>query len=227
MVGSNGSGVGNKRRQPEWRDTVVTVSADNPAPPAVGAAPSSAWEGSALLAAGLALAGSLYLSMGMGLNACPLCFYQRTFLMAVAGVLGVGSALRLAAPAGTLSLLALPLALAGLGVALVHNFLVWSGVLVCPGGLCGLGAAPLQSLVAYLIVTALLLPGALRRQVSIPAPALRAVGLAALGTAFAVFAVLSSPPLPPFNPKYDAAGQRLLRGCEAARSTAPLSDTVK
>ena len=44
-------------------------------------------------ATGLALvgtAGSLYLSLGMGLKACPLCFYQRTFVMAALAVLLVG-----------------------------------------------------------------------------------------------------------------------------------------
>lgn len=37
-----------------------------------------------------ALLGSLWLSIGMGLKACPLCLYQRTFVMGVAAVLGVG-----------------------------------------------------------------------------------------------------------------------------------------
>ena len=36
------------------------------------------------------VAGSLYLSLGLGLIACPLCFYQRTFAFAVLGVLILG-----------------------------------------------------------------------------------------------------------------------------------------
>ena len=34
-----------------------------------------------LLVALLAVTGSLWLSIGMKLKACPLCFYQRTFVM--------------------------------------------------------------------------------------------------------------------------------------------------
>jgi disulfide bond formation protein DsbB len=116
------------------------------------------WEPLALAAAILTLVGSLYLSMGMGLVACPLCFYQRTFIMGVVGVLGVGMALRLPLAPGTLSLLALPLAVAGLGVALIHSNLVWTEVLACPLGIFALGSAPFQSLIAYAVVTALLLP---------------------------------------------------------------------
>jgi disulfide bond formation protein DsbB len=178
------------------------------------------WERLALFAGTLTAAGSLYLSIGMGLNACPLCFYQRSFIMAIVAVLGVGMALGIAPVPGSLSLLALPLAAAGLGVAAVHTGLVWSSVLVCPAGIFGLGTAPLQSLIAYAIVTALLLPGALQRSVARPAPAPRAVGLLALGALFALLSVRSSPPLPPFNPKYDAAGQRILRACEPAGPTA-------
>jgi len=177
------------------------------------------WERLALVAATLTAAGSLYLSMGMGLNACPLCFYQRSFIMAVASVLGVGMALRLAPVPGSLSLLVLPLAAAGLGVAAIHTGLVWSNVLVCPLGFFGLGPAPLQSLIAYVLVTALLLPGALRRDAAGPAPAPRAVGLLALGAVFAILSVRSSPPMPPFNPKYDEAGHRILRACEPAGPT--------
>lgn len=174
------------------------------------------WEPAALVAALLTLVGSLYLSMGMGLVACPLCFYQRTFIMAVVGVLGVGWALRLPLPAGSLSLLSLPLSVAGLGVALVHCALVWTNVLACPVGILGLGTAPLQSLVAYAVVTALLLPGAARRGLSALPAVPRILGLAALGAVFTLFSVLSSPKLPPFNPKYDESGKRLLIGCERA-----------
>jgi disulfide bond formation protein DsbB len=175
------------------------------------------WERLALLAAGSTLAGSLYLSMGMGLNACPLCFYQRTFIMAVVGVLGVGLALRLPVAPGTLSLLAVPLALSGLGVAAVHSSLVWSGVLACPRGVFGLGSAPEQSLSAQVVVTALLLPGAARRDLACLGAAPRLASLAALAGALVVFSVLSSPKLPPFNPRYDASGNRILVACERAR----------
>jgi disulfide bond formation protein DsbB len=191
--------------------------------------PSSAarWEPIALAAAIVALIGSLYLSMGMGLVACPLCFYQRTFIMGVVGVLGVGMALRLPLAPGSLSLLALPLAVAGLGVALIHSNLVWTEVLACPLGIFGLGSAPVQSLIAYGVVTALLLPGALQRGAALVPAIPRVVGLVALGAAFTAFSVLSSPKLPPFSPEYDEAGKRILKGCERAKPepTAPAAQS--
>src|SRR5437588_24591 len=74
---------------------------------------------SALAVAVLGTVGSLLLSLGLGLKACPLCFYQRTFMMSVMAVLGMGLVLGSERP-GRLCLLALPLAVAGLGVAMFH-----------------------------------------------------------------------------------------------------------
>ena len=59
------------------------------------------------------LVGTLYLSLGLGLRACPLCFYQRICVMGVAAILVVGLVAGGARP-GLLSLLALPLAVGGL-----------------------------------------------------------------------------------------------------------------
>ncbi len=42
----------------------------------------------------LMLLGSLYMSIGMGLKACPLCLYERSLVMAVVGVHGLREALR-------------------------------------------------------------------------------------------------------------------------------------
>jgi disulfide bond formation protein DsbB len=78
--------------------------------------------------------GSLSLSWLLGLKACPLCFYQRAFAMGAAGVIGVG----LASGMGkmkTLSLVALPVSVAGLCVALFHVSLELRGILECPEGL--------------------------------------------------------------------------------------------
>src|SRR5260370_8662109 len=58
----------------------------------------SGWVWAALLVALIALAGSLWLSMGMGLKACPLCFYQRTFVMAPVAVLVFGLPGRVSRP---------------------------------------------------------------------------------------------------------------------------------
>src|SRR5262245_8623293 len=50
----------------------------------------SLWTCLALLASLVGVAGTIYLSLGLGLRACPLCFYQRVFIMGVAAVLAVG-----------------------------------------------------------------------------------------------------------------------------------------
>src|SRR2546426_4215289 len=115
----------------------------------------------ALAVAVAALAGSLALSMALNLKACPLCFYQRTFAMSVVAVLGMGLLLDVGR-GGRLSLLALPLAMGGLGVALFHVFLELTDKLECPVGLLGLGTAPQQSLAIFLILFGVLLIDTLR-----------------------------------------------------------------
>ena len=112
----------------------------------------------ALLFSAAAVAGSLFLSLGMDLNACALCFYQRAFALGLVGVLGVGL-LVLREQRSRLVVISLPLAVAGLGVAGFHTFLVASGKLECPAGIANLGTAPLQSLVVYALITAALLWG--------------------------------------------------------------------
>src|SRR5437870_98945 len=74
------------------------------------------WAWACLAAALATAAGSLYLSLGLNLRACPLCFYQRAFALSLVGVLGAG----LLTGRGRLGPLAFPLAIAGLGVALFH-----------------------------------------------------------------------------------------------------------
>lgn len=44
----------------------------------------------AITLAFLATCGSVFLSVGLGLKACPLCFYRRSFAMSVFAVLLVG-----------------------------------------------------------------------------------------------------------------------------------------
>src|SRR5436853_4078529 len=94
-----------------------------------------------LLIALMVLAGSLWLSIGMKLKACPLCFYQRTFVMGVVAVLGIGL-LTGGRHRAVLNLLTLPLAVAGLGVAVFHVYLELTGKLECPAGVLGIGTAP-------------------------------------------------------------------------------------
>src|SRR5688500_14959474 len=87
-------------------------------------------EWAVLLFSLLAVAGSLYLSMGMKLKACPLCFYQRSFAMGVAAVLAMGLPTG-RRQAGLLTLV-LPMIVAGLGVAGFHVYLEIAGKLECP-----------------------------------------------------------------------------------------------
>ena len=146
----------------------------------------------ALFAALVASLGSLWLTLGMELKACPLCLYQRASVFAVAAVLAIGVLMRERGEAGV-CLAALPAAVAGLGVGIFHNYLEYSGKLVCPKGIAGIGTAPQQALVAQAIVTLLLLVGGRRRIV---------VGLTALviGGVMAGLLIQSAPPLPEPKP---------------------------
>jgi disulfide bond formation protein DsbB len=113
------------------------------------------------LLAVIGLAGSLWLTIGMELKPCPLCYYQRTFVMAVVGILGVGL-LTSARRSSPLSILALPAALGGLGVALFHEYLELTGKLECPLGIGNIGSAPLQSVILLAILTYVLVRDAVR-----------------------------------------------------------------
>lgn len=158
------------------------------------------WTSLALLMAVAGTAGSLFLSLGMGLVACPLCFYQRTFLMGVVGVLAVGLLGTRNINPSMFSLLSLPLAVGGLGVAVVHINLEITRKLECPAGVFNLGTAPQQSLALFLLVTALLLVDILRPQEKRP-PMMGGMLAIILGFAFS-FGCLVSAPKPNPNPDY-------------------------
>jgi disulfide bond formation protein DsbB len=146
----------------------------------------------ALIAAVVSVAGSLYLSLGMGLIACPLCFYQRTFAFAVLGVLCVGVFTR-AWQSGFVNLMAFLPAVAGGVVAAFHTYLDGTGRLICPKGILGIGTTAQQSLASFVLIMACLVPGLaqdLRRKVFSAA----AVGWSAiLGGLFAYGCIVSSP----------------------------------
>lgn len=146
----------------------------------------------AVLAALLAVAasaGSLWLSIGMKLKACPLCFYQRTFVMAVAALMVTGLLARMSR--GTLCLLAVPAAAAGFGVAAFHVWLELSGRLECPAGVMSLGSAPQQSAALLGLLFVVLVAGAWRAV----APGAVA-GATILGALMAWGSIASAPPLP-------------------------------
>lgn len=119
----------------------------------------------AWLLASVATLGALFFSMVMDRAPCVLCWYQRIFMFPLPLVLGVG----------LLSLdprsvrYALPLALCGLGVAVYHCLLylgvIPAGMQPCTQGvscaeaqieLAGFVTIPLLSLLAFILITALL-----------------------------------------------------------------------
>ena len=142
----------------------------------------------------LAAVGSVYLSVGMGLKACPLCFYQRTFAFAAFGVLLVG--LLIGAQRSGLSLLTLPMSVGGLGVAGFHVFLELNGTLECPKGLLGMGTVPQQALLAFALLTGLLVLAILSEGAESGTLSAALVGTVVLGLVFAAAAVVSAPPMP-------------------------------
>jgi disulfide bond formation protein DsbB len=154
--------------------------------------------------------GSLFLSLGMGLKACPLCFYQRTFVMAALVVATFGL---WAEPRRSVLVcwLVMPLAWAGLGVAAFHESLVINGKLECPAALFGLGTAPAQSLILFVVLTAATTFGAWSgRGESSGIGGLKLLTAVVVGGAMAWACVASAPPLPP-TPKqaYDPVKQPL------------------
>lgn len=153
-----------------------------------------AWAGAVI--AGLTVLGSLYLSMGMGLAACPLCYYQRTFVMGAFAVLLIGASFGLATEV-CLPALALPTALAGLAVAGQHVWLEASGKMECPRGAFNLGTAPQQSLGAIGLLSLVLIVGALlsERPGSGWGPVAASAGLGVL-LALACLRSASPPPKP-------------------------------
>lgn len=146
------------------------------------------WAFIAVAVAALGTLGSLYLSLGMDLKACPLCFYQRTFIMSVAAVLALGLLVD-RSRGDLLCLICLPLAVAGLGVAGFHEYLEVTGKLECPKAILGLGTAPAQSLFIFVLLTAAVAMGSLRNTGAI----IRGI---ALGLLMAWACIVSAPPMP-------------------------------
>jgi hypothetical protein len=174
---------------------------DSGAPPVVQEPRSPAalvWAALSVAVAGLA--GSLSLSWGLALKPCPLCFYQRAFVMGIVTVLAMGLLAGAARP-GRMGLLALPLAVAGLGVALFHVRLELTGKLECPQGLLGLGTAPRQSLAVFVVLTALLAVDAVAGARGL-AGWVGLIGAVVLGGLIAAASCTSNPlmPAPPKEP---------------------------
>lgn len=168
------------------------------------------WMTAAITFAAIGTCGSVFLSIGLGLKACPLCFYQRSFVMAVLVVLGLGRFLEPSRP-GLFSLLAVPLTWAGLGVAAFHEYLVLTEVLECPPALFGIGTAPAQSLAVFIAMTIAITAGAWCGRHESPRQRACTLFLAVmLGAVLEGACVKSSPPLPPVpTAAYDPVKQPL------------------
>jgi disulfide bond formation protein DsbB len=154
------------------------------------------WIWAALAVSVVGLVGSLSLSWGLNLKACPLCFYQRTFMMGLVAVLLMGLLTDAGRPA-RLGLLVLPLAVGGLGVAAFHVILEVTGKLECPQGLLGWGTAPKQSLATFVVLVALLVMDVLRTSEAAAGTWPRLGGAILLGGLLAAASCTSNPPPPP------------------------------
>lgn len=144
------------------------------------------------LALGAALVGSIgsvWLSLGLELRACPLCLYQRACMLCTAAVLLIGILLRKQEPAA-IGTLALAPAVAARGIGAFHVFLEKSGALECPSGIAQIGSAPQQAVAAEALVLALVIMAAVPRWFAGVVAVLLGAGLASL-------MIRSSPPLPP------------------------------
>src|SRR5262245_46479523 len=145
------------------------------------------WNLAALIVALLGAAGSLWLSLGMAYIPCPLCYYQRAFVLGTAGVL-LMALLTEERGSASISLLALLLAAAGLGVAAFHVYLEAVGKLECPAGWLELGTAPQQSLAMFIVLVLLLAIAGIRRPAMVVA--------VMVGGVLAAASITSAPKLP-------------------------------
>jgi len=116
------------------------------------------WLAAGTLVAVVATAWSLYLSLGLGLVPCELCWYQRILMYPLTVILGVAALENRARVCRT----ALPLSVLGIGIAAYHSWLQISG----GSGTCSIGggcsavqyqflglSVPNLSLIAFVLVS--------------------------------------------------------------------------
>lgn len=147
------------------------------------------WTRLAFFVSVVGVVGSLYLSLQMELKACPLCFYQRAFIMAVAAILGFGLSMP-GVPRAALAPLALAPALAGGFVAAWHTYKVVDGTLECPPGITGVLLAPHDSLVVYGLLAILLLVDLFHQRTYV----MHGLGAILIGYVFASTCIRATPP---------------------------------
>jgi disulfide bond formation protein DsbB len=156
------------------------------------------WTRLALFIAAVGVLGSLHLSINMGLQACPFCYYQRTFMMAAAGVLLFAMFLP-GVPSAAVSVLALTPASAGLGIAVMHVYIEWTGGLECPNGISGVLVAPQESLLVFALLVGSLVGDLVHRRTYL----LQGLGAMLLGVVFCLMCLKSvqrtDPPTAPYK----------------------------
>lgn len=156
------------------------------------------WLYAGLAVSAIGTLGGLFLTWLEGLTACPLCFYQRVFMMAAFASLLLGVLVPDLRP-GRASLFALPAAMGGFAIAVFHVNLELNGNLECPLGLFGAGTAPVQSLLTFFILLGLIGGDLIQaRQLGHGIPAI-GLGAGLLGLLFAVGLLYSGPPLPRYS----------------------------
>lgn len=112
----------------------------------------------ALLVAIVATSGSLYLSIGLGLTPCHLCWWQRIFMYPLVLILGVSRIYRV----DKVTFYVLPMSILGLGVSLYHSYLQLTSDALCGTGGCsailfklfGLFSIPNLASIAFSLITA-------------------------------------------------------------------------
>jgi Disulfide bond formation protein DsbB len=150
------------------------------------------WTRFALFFAVVGVLGSLHLSLAEPqLKACPLCFYQRAFIMSVAAILALGMFLP-SVPTAAQTVLALAPALAGAAIAVWHVWLEYAGVLECPLGRSDILTAPQESVLIYILVVAMLVGDLFHQKKYV----MQGVGAVLVGVVFSITCIKGVPETP-------------------------------
>lgn len=175
------------------------MAADTPVQPAPMPDYRALWIRCALFLAVIGVLGSLHLSLNMDLKACPLCYYQRAFIMAVAAILTFGMFLP-GVPAGAQTVFALAPAFAGGAIATLHTYLVVTGEMECPTGISGTLAAPTESLIVHGLLLVCLAGDLFHRGIYVT----QGLGAMLLGFVFYTTCTRAVPPMVAPDAPYDA-----------------------
>ena len=175
------------------------MSTETPNPPAPPPDFKMLWTRCALFIAVIGVLGSLHLSLGMDLKACPLCYYQRSFIMAVVAILTFAMFLP-GMPTGAATVLALAPAFAGTAIAVLHTYLATSGALECPAGISGTLYAPSESLIVFSLLMLCLLGDLFHQRRYV----MQGIGAMLLGFIFYTTCTRAVPKMDPPTTPYDS-----------------------